>query len=372
MQLKQTEILDCKVNTGFAKLRWSLYRIPKLKCLRNFFYWTSYAISSMIISKSDRTSSSFRHSEKKRILVLRPDHIGDLLLSLPALINFIQSLGANFSIEILINPCNADVVRALSIFDKAYVFKITDNHGGKLLPSFNEYQRLSKEIGSIDYLLDIRSDAYNLYLLDWLSPNYQGGMLIQNTYYPQRISSYNFNFFLNVAKKMKLKMQDDFEQAVKISSRHLQRQFPKKDFQKPLIVFCPEARNSKKTWGRAESIKFIQALSEKYGESFIIALVGTKSNIKLDLQYVLDFRGKTDITDAFCIVNSAKLFVGFDSGLTHFSSLAGVETISIFTGKTDPEIWSSIPSRNNLSIMTPQNKTVPHHQMVMDKINERI
>lgn len=372
MQLKKTEVIYCKVNTAIAKARWTLYRIPKIKYLRNFFYWKCYAIYSMITSKSNHMSMIFTHHKKKRILILRPDHIGDLLLSLPAMINFIHSLKSKYRVEILINPCNAPIIRALSIFDKAYVFKITDDHGKKLLPSFKEYMQLSKEIGAIDYLLDVRSDAYNLHLLDWLSSNYRGGMLIQNNWHPQKVSLYNFKFLLRVAKKMKLNMKDNFDSAVKKASLILQRQFPKKNFQKPIIVFCPDARDNKKTWGRIESIKFIKALNEKYGKSFFIVLVGEKSNLNLNLNSILDFCGETDITEAFNIIRSARLFVGFDSGLTHFSSLAGIQTISIFTGKTDPAMWASIPSKNNLSVIVPKYKKAPNHQIVIDKLSEFI
>lgn len=372
MQLKKTEVIYCKVNTVIAKARWTLYRIPKIKYLRHFFYWKCYAIYSMVTSKSDHISRIFTRHKKKRILILRPDHIGDLLLSLPAMLNFIQSLKSEYSVEILINPCNAPIVQALSIFDKAYVFKITDDRGKKLLPSFKEYMKLSKEIGSIDYLLDIKSDGYNLHLLDWLTPNYRDGMLIQNTWSSQKVSSYNFNFLLKVAKKMKLDMKDDFDRAVKKASLILQRQFPKKNFQKPILVFCPNARDNKKTWGHIESIKFIKALNEKYGKSFFIVLVGEKSDIKLNLNNVLNFCGETDITEAFNIVRSARLFVGFDSGLTHFSSLAGIQTISIFTGKTDPAMWASIPSKNNLSVIVPKYKNAPNHKIVMNKLSKFI
>lgn len=371
MKLKQTELIYCKVNTTRAKLRWNLFRIPKFKKLRNFLYWSCYKVWSIKNSKNNKLEVNASNN-KKRILLLRPDHIGDLILSLPAIVNFIQSLDADYTVEILINICNTSIVRALSIFDKAYVFKMIDDKGKKLLPSFDEYLELSQKIGSIDYLIDIKSDGYNLYLLNWMAPNYKSGILLQNTAHPQKISLYNFNFFLDVAKKIGLNMDDDFEEGVRISSLMLQRQFPKKEFQKPIIVFCPEARINKKTWGRIESINLIKALNEKYGKHFIITLVGTKTDIKISLPNVLDFRGKTDIFEAFCIVNSAKLFVGFDSGLTHFSSLTGIKTISIFTAKTDPAIWSAIPSSNNLSILVPQNKKTPCHQMVIDKIDSFI
>ncbi len=316
-------------------------------------------IRNLFCKRLEKSShSKLTINNRKRILILRPDHIGDLLLCLPGIMVY-KEMADKYSLEIVINPCNLNIVERLNIFDRVFVFEIIGEKGNKLLPSFSEYQDFSNLIGSIDYLIDMRSDSYNLYLNFWLSENIKNGVAYYNPKKNKKMSESNYLFLIEAAKKIGLTASKSQSEYIEEACELLEKTFHDKYSTKQKIIFCPEARTSRKIWPQKKICLMVDSLNKELGRDFEIFIVGKnipKNPFKHSV--VDDLRGRTSIEEVFSMIANSSLFIGFDSGLTHFASMVGCPTISIFNGATDPSEWSSIERDNNLVILDPNQ---PHH-----------
>ena len=318
--------------------------------------------------------SELSNKTKKRVLIIRPDHIGDFVLSLPSIMALKTAFNDDYTFEILINPCNTTIAQRLEIFDCIYVFKIFGDQREKYLPSFAEFSQIAKKIGEIDIAIDFRSGRSTKQLVFW----------IKSISKPQKVFSRDnqltmkyesaYSFAQDIVHKLGLQIENSFNQHAQMAKNMLGVKFPApQTFIQPLIVFCPEARHEKKVWSEQDISTLITRISDSYGSRFSLLLLGTSTNNhQFEHPCIIDIRGKTSLNEAFEFVNACKIFIGFDSGLTHLASLLGKPTISIFNGYTDPSEWSSISIENNLVLLEPKQNIQSDISEVMNVLAQLI
>jgi ADP-heptose:LPS heptosyltransferase len=361
------EIHHIEVDELAARKRWRCFRVLN-KYLRLYLYqllrwgWLKYVAPSI---KIDR-----KREYKKRVLIMRPDHIGDLLMSLPGLLAIKKKLDPEYSFEILLNPCNISTIKRLGIFDSAYVFKMFSSEKVKLLPSFSEYHELASAIGAVGIVIDFRGDRHTKNLLYWMSK--QSNHMTVYAHTKSNVPKYQslYSFLVNTAAEMELDIEPDFVSNVKLIQQFLQQRYPAHHIsQKPMIVICPDSRDVRKTWHEDEATTLIRSIEQRYGNRYSLVIVGTVlPNHFLYSEVIHDLRGKTNLEEVFEILNACQIFIGFDSGLTHYASMMGKATISIFTGHTDPATWAPIAVDNNLIVLQPLGDHQPTPSDVMENL----
>ena len=363
-----TKIINCNVNTTQANWRWQLYRLPKIRVLRHFVYFLLLKIRNLFCNTANHwPEQKSEVARKKRIFIIRPDHIGDFLLSLPGIMVLMELDRNKYSLEIMINPCNKSIVEQLNIFDQAFVFKTIGEKGNKLLPSFSEYQNLSNLIGPIDYLINMPSDRYTLQLNFWLIRNIAYGISYLNQKSQKRMSESNYQFLSGIAKEIGLVSRKDQQYYVEKAGALLAVKFAGRCPNACNVIFCPEARSSKKTWPSEQIGLMVDQLTQSFGHDFTVTIVGHQlPKTPFKHPNLLDLRGLTSIEEVFSMIATSSLFIGFDSGLTHFSSMVGTPTISIFNCATDPAVWGSIARGNNLVILAPSHDVNPSPHKVIE------
>ncbi len=332
---------------------------------------------------------------KKIILILRPDHIGDFIYSLPSFITLKHHLANDYLINILVDSCNLEMSRKCGLFNFIYVFPIFNKSGKRTLPSKHDYLKLSDEIGEISILIDARPDGDNFFLTSWIKAekvyriekdralieflinSYQNTHLIkeepskpnQFKFYSHELDGYRprliFTYFSEILVNEKLSVQISYEEAKKSSYHSLKSIYPKIS-QTESIVFCPEARSSRKMWANSQTRALIDYLATALSCKFTIILLGKKASTDGEvIENTIDLRGKTNLNEAFTIISSASIFIGFDSGLSHFAGLIGTNVIEIFTAKTQPLVWGAISIQNNVKILSPSQ---PRLKTIVEKI----
>ncbi len=363
-----TKIIHCNVNTTQANWRWQFYRLPKIRMLRHFVYFLILNIRNILCNTANHSPEQKSEiAKKRRVLILRPDHIGDFLLSLPSLMVLMELDRTKYSLEIMINPCNRTIVEQLNIFDQVFVFETIGEKGNKLLPSFSEYQNLSNLIGHIDYMIDMRADRYNLYLNFWLSKNIASGVTYLNPKSKKKMSESYYQFLSETAKRISHTPIENQKHYVEKAGALLAVKFAGGFPNACNVIFCPEARSSKKTWPSKQIGLMVDQLTQTFGHDFTVTIVGHQlPKTPFKHPNLLDLRGLTSIEGVFSMIATSSLFIGFDSGLTHFSSMVGTPTISIFNGATDPAEWGSIARGNNLVILAPSHDVNPNPHKVIE------
>lgn len=386
------------VNLRAARIRYIVYRIFKKKLFR-FYIHPTYRLIRYLgerlgifhylypwVSGQPFKSPKIIH-QGKHVLLLRPDHIGDLVYSLPSILLIKESLEPQDRLSILIDPCNSALAQHLELFNNIYVFPIFNQAGNRSLPSISEYQQLQNTLGHVDVLIDLRPDGDSFFLIEWINSDVVYRIHNQHRFiHKQLVSKMSQGLFENPQKPQefwfcskalkdsrprlvfdfalatmnhlgKLNLMD-LNRAIQASQKLLQKHFPLK--LKDDIVFCPEARVQEKVWATENSHMLIDYL---VNQKHPFKIIGQKAFPYFEnFPSNRDLRTRTDIIEAMENIAQAKIYIGFDSGLAHFSCLIGTPTICIFTGRTDPRVWAGIPSADNLVIIKP-NFSLPKRKL---------
>ncbi len=405
-----TNFHHIKTNLVANRIRYLAYKAFKLKLLsaltfplNNLFNFlvNKNEFAKVLVEKIVSGSPSNKDEitacvkSKKIILIIRPDHIGDFLYSLPSFITLKHTFSSDYLINVLVDPCSLEISRKFGLFNFIYVFSIFNKSGKRTLPSQYDYRKLSDEIGEVSILIDARPDGDNFFLTSWIKAEKvyriekdralielltnacQRSHLIkeepykpnQFKFYTQELDGYRpkliFTFFSEILTNENLSTLITFEDAKKKSHDFLRDIYPQ-IIQAKSIVFCPEARSSKKMWANCQTRALINYLTEELSDKFKIVLLGkVASNDKAIFKNVTDLRGQTNIDEAFTIIGSASVFIGFDSGLSHFAGLIGTSTVSIFTAKTQPLVWGALSTKENVKILSPLQ---PRLKTILEKI----
>jgi ADP-heptose:LPS heptosyltransferase len=370
LQMSKTLISNysVEIDVQAAARRWLFFRLFN-KFTKQVFYILYRAVWRYFFARN--THSVLRKNKTKRILIIRPDHIGDFILTLPSMVALKSVYLDEYSFEILLNPCNASIANRLGIFDRVYLFQMFGPKREKLLPSCAEYHQIAQLIGDVDVLIDMRSDLTTKLLINWIKPNLTSRSIFSRS--KKRIKEYEsiFQFVQKLSCDLELKIENSFLINSQIAQKLLVKKFPvSRKEKRPVIGFCPEARLQKKVWSPEQIHDLIKQLDNSYGDCYTLLLIG---EIPLAHQYqntcVKDMLGKTTLDQAFELINTCQLFIGFDSGLTHLASLLGKPTIAIFNGYTNANKWSPISVNENLRILQPNQYGKPDITQVMTELS---
>lgn len=374
------------INQSFGHIRYLFKRILELKVFifKNIIYKIiiKYNLLSKIVSyngyRFNVTNNSGKlQGNKKRLVILRPDHIGDLVYSIPTIFMIHDLFNKEYSIEILVGKRNLELVEKMKIFSKVFVADVMSNDPSKkILPSAHEYQNLGKKIGKIDVLINLRIDNDLFHLMGCINKKtsiiingekvkYTTSNEVEIDRNERKIITYSNNLnseiyittFSSINKGLKLLKENNTESInyyINQASNFLKKTYNSEIKYKNYIIIGAEAGLQIKEWDSNKLEKFITSISENNLEKKIIIL-GIKNyyNINTKNKNVIDLRGKTTLEDAINLITRSEIFYGFDSGLTHIASLAGIKTVSIFNGSTDYRVWQPISVNNNLTIYSP-------------------
>lgn len=134
-------------------------------------------------------------------------------------------------------------------------------------------------------------------------------------------------------------------------------EIPPKDDASRRVVIHPGAGYASKLWPSENFAYLISGLRGIPGVE--IVLIGTaleKSGFPVDAAAspqrgrVIDCRGSLALGQLPALMQTAELFIGGDSGPAHIAAAQGIMVISIFSGANDPELWK--PWTPNLLLMT--------------------
>jgi len=297
----------------------------------------------------------------RKILVIRLDGIGDVLLSTPVY----EALKKRYpyaKLTILVSSYTKGVIEMNPYIDSIFVMKDTWVSSGNwinLSETLSMLRNIRKE--SFDIGIDLRGDIRNILLMFFGRARFKigygitgGGFLIN------KMPSYEKNMH-EVDKNLKLieeldckvvdkRLQIYYSQADEESILNLlERKHVSKDDM--LLAIHMEAGYPSKSWKKERFLQLLQEMNKRdYGK---IILIGGGNNDndfrnvyeRLKFNYINTI-GKLSIRKLAVLLERCAVLISCDSGPVHVAMAVGTPCIVLFSGTNDLKQWGPFNSAN--------------------------
>jgi heptosyltransferase-2 len=279
-----------------------------------------------------------RNKKIERILVIRNDRIGDLILSLPAISAlrkcfpkaFISVLVKDYCKEILWN--NPDINEIIVDKDQSRLKLAKEIAGRRFDAVVVLYPRFIN--GFLSWISKIPIRVGTGYKLTGIFFNRK--VYIHRT----KIVHHESDYCLKIIKRLKDFPENGFK--IKISIKDKDIKYIKKLFEKYnisnkeiIVVVHPGCGGSAINWKEESYARLIDALIEKF--KIVVILTGNKGERILGEKIVslcknkpLNLSGMVSLGELKALLSICKLFIGPSTGPMHLASALGKMVIAIF------------------------------------------
>jgi heptosyltransferase-2 len=300
------------------------------------------AIRNILLTTYDLQLTTYE-KHFKRILIVRTDRIGDVLLSTPV----IKALRQNYPyayIAMMITPYAKDIVDGNPDLDEVIIY--------------DKNQRHKSWLNSIKFSLNLSKKKFDLAIV--LHPTNRVHLVTFFAGIPKRIGydrklgflltdrikhtkqlgekhelEYNLDLirYLGIEPKDKTLFMTIREEAESwVEQLFKQKNIISKD---KLLAIHPGASCISKIWPAERFAQVADSLIEKYGFK-VLVLAGPKDisiakDVINQMHYpAFNLAGKTSVSQLASLLKKCQLFISNDSGPVHIASAIGTAVISIF------------------------------------------
>ncbi|MFH1128937.1 MAG: lipopolysaccharide heptosyltransferase II [Candidatus Omnitrophota bacterium] len=294
-------------------------------------------------SQSHKPQATSRKNNFKRILIVRTDRIGDVLLSTPV-IKVLRDNYPHAYIAMIVSPYSKEIVDGNPYLDEVIIYDKDRKHKS-WLGSIKFSRNLKKRKFDLALILH---PTNRMHLVTYLAgiPRRIGydqklGFLLSDkiTHTKQFGQKHEIEYNLDLIRYLGLETKDALVfMPLKAESEKwaeellLKEQVTKKD---KLLAIHPGASCPSKIWPNGQFAEVADKLIEKYGfKVFVIA--GPKDTalaqnvLENMLHPAVNLGGKTSVSQMASLLKRCNLFISNDSGPVHVGSAVGVPVISIF------------------------------------------
>lgn len=304
--------------------------------------------------------------EPKNILVIRLDHIGDLISSTPVF-KIIKEAYPNSKITALVNKRNIDIVKNNPFIDEIMTYNAPwFDRRSKRLIKFREYFRLAMVLKKQNYDLglDLRGDIRHILLMRMAGVCYKvgygitGGGFLLDKEINYRAEANEVDHNIDILKEIGIKINDarpDFFTSKKhdecaqglLSDRGLKTG----DF---IISIHPGAGYPSKRWTSSKWAQLIDKLSSELDAKAVVVgaekerslLVNIRKTAKTEFWSVV---GQTSLGELAALSKKSSLFIGTDSGPSHIAAAVNTPSLILYSGTNDSGQWA--PSKECVTII---------------------
>ena len=308
----------------------------------------SSLVSSIRYRRSDLVSGDIR-----RIVVIKLDHIGDVILSIPALAN----LRAHFPqahIAMVVNSALEPVAGYIPYVDEVlcYNARFFDRSGRSKMFDLTLGMCFSREMRDreFDLIVDLRGSFASLLFAMIARSKYR---IDRGTYLVQRklgktslASEHEAEVNLDILSRAGLstrsrEMSMSLNKADMDSADLLLREAGEKNSIHPIVVIHAGVPTMIKCWSVEKYVRLADGLSQEYNARTVF--VGNESEkqaaqsiISSMNEKAINLSGGTTLGQLAAVLKKADLFVGNDSGPMHLASALSARVIGLF-GPTSPQ-----------------------------------
>ncbi|MDP2940847.1 MAG: lipopolysaccharide heptosyltransferase II [Candidatus Omnitrophota bacterium] len=283
------------------------------------------------------------NNDFKRILIVRTDRIGDVLLSTPV-IKALREAYPFAYIAMMVSPYAKDIVEGNPYLDEVIIYDKDGKHRS-LRRSWKFACNLKKKKFDLALVLHPTNRVHLMVFLAAI-PRRIGygrklGFLLTERleHKKQRGEKHELEYNLDLARHLGIQPQDKNlfmplkEDAEKWAEEFLREQGIKAGDK--LLAIHPGASCPSKIWLPERFAEAADKLSRKFGfKVFIIAgpkdIEKAKAVAEKMLTPAVNLAGRTSVAQLASLLKRCRLFISNDSGPVHIASAVGVPVISIF------------------------------------------
>ncbi len=310
-------------------------RFKTLDCLK--------VIKPQDVLKEAGSLAVIKKEDFKRILIVRTDRIGDVLLSTPV-IKALRNEYPHAYIAMMVNPAVKDIVDGNPYLDEVIIYDKDGKH--------------KSWFRSIKFCLRLRKKRFDLAIV--LHPTNRVHLITFFCGIPKRIGydrklgflltqrfkhtkqsgqKHELEYNLDLLRQLGIEPKDKqpFMPIKKESEEWLEELFKAQDL-KPsdkLLAIHPAASCPSKIWPNVRFAEVADRLIEKFGFKVIVVAgprdLSLAQNLIQHMHHTaLNLAGKTSISQLASLLKRCQLFISNDSGPVHIASSLGTPVISIF------------------------------------------
>jgi ADP-heptose:LPS heptosyltransferase len=305
----------------------------------------------------------------KKILVVRDDHIGDLICSLPVFEALKKAL-PNAHITLVASTYNAQIAEGNSFIDEIlhYPKHKHSAHGRRYVSTWQQYRFLkSLRAKSFDLAIGLRSHFSHRQG----QIVYASGAPYRLGHFPQRKRYRHLSFFYNIPALNPRSYKHEVERSLdvvrsigidltdplpEVKIDETSRRFAESQAERlgiaghPVIGYHISNRDSVNCWSIDNFLKLIHLFKKNYKNSSHIITYAPNDHIKA---FELATSGGEDchaigtntIREVGALQQKCDLFITVDGAPNHLSAALGIPTLTLFGG-SDPTVWGPWGPKN--------------------------
>ena len=291
----------------------------------------------------------------KRILLIRTDRIGDVVLSTPA-IKAVRDTYPDAYIAFMVRPYAKDIIEGNPYLDEVIIYDKEAAHNSFFATLLFGLRLRKKKFDTAVILHPTNRShmiAFIAGILNRVGFNRKMAFLLTKRVDDKKLlgEKHELDYTLDILKNIGVTAVDrslfvpvtgSAENAVDVKLKAAGY-----NGSTPLLAIHPGASCPSKKWPAARFASLADMLKERYG--FQIALVAgpgdardaaeLKNNLK---SRVIDLSGRTSVAELAALLKRCRLFISNDSGPVHIASAVGTPCVVIFGRKQpglSPKRW---------------------------------
>lgn len=284
-------------------------------------------------------------NEVRSILVVKGDHIGDLVLSL----NSIEKLKNHFKnakLTLICNECNKDIAISTGLFHAIVNAPIDLNRFGPTKQGLIETLEIIKKLPTYDIAIDLKVEGVTRFILKAVNSKLKAGFYCKEMKnmgnaivlpFVDLDTTLHNHELLDMLVDAVIKKFTTYSTAYSLKKITDRNSIDLSNFKKPLIGIGTGAGSSIRIW--PHYIDLVLKLHENFQADII--LFGCKDQNETNklieekykkLNFIHNFTDKLSLTEFTNCASKLDLFIGNDTGTTHIASQCETPTICIFSG----------------------------------------
>jgi len=308
------------------------------------------------------------------ILIIRLDHLGDLVMSQPA-IAAVRRFYPKAKIALLCASWNIPVAEMIPGIDEVLTLNAPWHRGGngwKAVRSFLAENRLRR----FDLGIALRQWLGDLWLLSRINCDYRLGYSMVGI---KPLLSYTMPLPPDPIHATDLALSLLTPLGIPVVSGTTPTLIPTAKGEQEAGAFVSEhnlvagkffalhieSRQQPRSWSLPEAIRLCMKLEEAYGIPTVI-LGGKGEEERYDRivcghDYLINAAGKLPLAGSFSLLGRAKAFVGVDSGPAHLAAAADIPTLVLWSGQVPSH--KTMPRGKAVKIIQNQCRKAPCYEL---------
>ncbi len=321
-----------------------------------------------------RRNSTY-HFPIKKIAIVKGDHIGDLVLSIPA-IEMLKKRFPDAAFTLICNEWNRGFAVATGLFERVVVAPLdTEARKGASRVEQMEVMRILSALPSFDMAIDMKIESGTRYTLRAINAQIKVGfyadtMPLENSIIlPQppavgqseghKCSLHNRELLCMLSNaiitRFNFEQEDAAQKVLKTLADNNKVANDWGDHKGPIVGINTGAGCETKCWPVGHYVLLCQELIRLMDARIVIFGTGAQSRDALKIisqaghDNIKNMTGKLSLTDFISTVPELDLFIGHDTGSTHIAAAIGCPTLCLFSGITSYERFA--PMGKNVTVV---------------------